>query len=215
MSSEKFPLKQSEPHHRMQYDIDVNNTSFYEKLISSSNAEESYSGLIKRPSIDTMMTSDFYRRPVRYWMFELCEGLFKIHIRGTTIKAEIYYGFIHYISCFFCLAVIPNLMSHAGYQTGSLFLITAVTCGVGSILGGLITNLPFVFAPPAVISIFLSSYLRQYSSKQYTTSIGSAAVIISGLIISLLGDRPVSDFIGRLIPSSIQVGTSIGTFCLS
>ena len=123
-------------------------------------------------------------------------------------------GFIHYISCFFCLAVIPTVMKTAGYEPGPMFLTTAITSGLASIIGGVVVNLPFPFAPPTVIAIFLSSYLKNYASvsdsKLSTPAIGCVAVIISGLLISILGYRPLSNFIGRLIPSSIQVGTSVG-----
>ena len=42
-----------------------------------------------RPTVKQMLRHDFYQRS--NWVEELCEGLFKVHIRGSTIKAEIYY----------------------------------------------------------------------------------------------------------------------------
>ena len=105
-------------------------------------------------------------------------------------------------------------MKTAGYEPGPMFLTTAITSGLASIIGGVVVNLPFPFAPPTVIAIFLSSYLKNYASvsgsKLSTPAIGCVAVISSGLLISILGYRPLSNFIGRLIPSSIQVGTSVG-----
>ena len=43
-----------------------------------------------RPTVKQMLQYDFYQR--QGWLEQLCEGLFKVHIRGSTIKAEIYYG---------------------------------------------------------------------------------------------------------------------------
>ena len=91
-----------------------------------------------RPSVSRMLSPEFYNRPVNSWSSELCEGLFKIKIRGSTIKAEVYYGLIHYISCFYCLAVIPTLMSDVGYDGGSLFQATALCSGIGCIVGGIV-----------------------------------------------------------------------------
>jgi hypothetical protein len=155
---------------------------------------------IRRPSIAHMMKPEFYRRPVSEWISELCEGLFKVRIRGSTIRAEIYFGFIHYISCFYCLAVIPNIMSSVGYASGPTFTITAFASGMGSILGGLVINLPFPFAPTTVIAIFMQTYLRAFSSGN-ATAIGSASVVISGAAISLLGYRPFANFIRKITMS--------------
>lgn len=189
-----------------------NNVSLHNHEISEITTQyrdDDEDELIRRPSIAHMMTTEFYQRPVSEWISELCEGLFKVRIRGSTIRAEIYFGLIHYISCFYCLAVIPNIMSSVGYESGPMFTITAFASGMGSILGGLVINLPFPFAPTTVIAIFMQTYLRAFSSGN-ATAIGSAAVVISGGAISLLGYRPFANFISRLIPSSIQVGTSIG-----
>jgi hypothetical protein len=194
-----------------------NQNDLHEKLtptqnrdIQSSSRSDVADNLVDRPSLADIMTVQFYQRPKELWFEELCEGLFKIRIRGTTIKAEIYFGLIHYISCFYCLAVIPSLMEVAGYERSATFLSIAIMSGLGCIVGGLVANLPFPFAPPTVISIFLSSSLNNLLDSSTRNSVGSAAVIISGGCIALLGYRPLANFIARLMPSSIQVGTSIG-----
>ena len=47
---------------------------------------------------------------------DLCEILFHIKRRETSILSEIYYGFIQFISCVYVLPVIPNQLSVAGYN---------------------------------------------------------------------------------------------------
>ena len=53
-----------------------------------------------RPTVKQMLQYDFYQR--QGWLEQLCEGLFKVHIRGSTIKAEIYYGNF--------LVLLPNIL---------------------------------------------------------------------------------------------------------
>lgn len=68
-------------------------------------------------------------------------------------------------------------------------------CGVGSIIGGLFSNLPFIIAPPTAISIFLSIFLQQ---KKLDTSVGNQAVVASGIGLIFLGYRPLSRFLSRV-----------------
>ena len=67
---------------------------------------------------------------------------------------------------------------------------------------GVISNLPFVVAPPTAVSIFLSVYLRQQESMDFHQ--GGLAVIISGILLLGLGYRPLGRLFKRLIPHCIQ-----------
>jgi AGZA family xanthine/uracil permease-like MFS transporter len=167
--------------------------------------------IVTRATLSDMASMQFYTR--ERWFEELCEGLFKIQHRKTTVTQEVYYGLVHYVSCLFCLAVIPSQMAQAGYDKRGVFVSTALCCGFGSIICGLFANLPFVIAPPAAVAIFLSVYLQNYEGRVGTDvlpKIGSAAVMFSGLFLMLLFYRPLGNFISRLIPTSIQAGTAVG-----
>jgi adenine/guanine/hypoxanthine permease len=157
-----------------------------------------------------LTTIDFYKQ--EGWFDELCEILFKIKERNTTIRLEIYYGLIHFISCLYILAVIPQQLSKAGYNIDYTVVAIGACCGVGSIVGGLFTNLPFVIAPTSVVSIFLSVYLQ---SSNLDADVGSAAVVLSGIVLMLLFWKPLGIFIGKLIPLPIQVGTTLGVGLLT
>lgn len=124
----------------------------------------------------------------------MCEILFKIKQRGTTINLEVRLGFIHFISCFYCLAVVPQQLSAAGYNSRHTIVSTALCAGLGSIFCGIFANLPFVLAPPTVVSIFLSVFLQQYD---YGPAQGDLAVIISGASLLLLWYRPLGVFISE------------------
>jgi hypothetical protein len=66
---------------------------------------------------------------------------------------------------------------------------------LGSLLGGLFANLPFIIAPPTSISIFLSLYLQD---NGYDANVGNSAVALSGLLLICLGWRPLSVFCNRV-----------------
>ena len=158
-----------------------------------------------RPSLHELATREFYQQ--EGWFEQLCEALFKIKYRGTTIKAEAYHGIIHFISCLYCLAVVPQQMSSAGYDSNNVVVAVALLCGVGSISCGLFANLPFVLAPPTVVTIFLSVYLQQHAVGP---RVGNYGVILSGFLMMFFFWRPLGDLMKHIIPAPIQVGTVVG-----
>jgi len=157
-----------------------------------------------------LINLEFYKKAG--WAEEAAEVLFKIKARQTTIRSECYYGLVHFISCVFCLAVIPQQLSNAGYDARSTVVATAATCGLGCIICGLFANLPFVLAPPAVIGIFLTNNLQ---TNNLSPAIGSSAVVISGVVLTTLGYRPLAQLVSKLIPLPIQVGTAVGVGLLT
>jgi xanthine/uracil/vitamin C permease (AzgA family) len=78
---------------------------------------------------------------------------------------------------------------------------------LGSIISGIISNLPFVLSPAASIFIYLSFALRQ---QGYGELEGNQAVAIAGFCSFALFFRPVLRFLVKLIPQCIQVSTAIG-----
>ena len=55
---------------------------------------------------------------------EVCEILFHVKRRNTTIKMEVIYGFIQFISCLYVLPVVPEQLHKAGYENKSSIIIT-------------------------------------------------------------------------------------------
>jgi hypothetical protein len=83
---------------------------------------------------------------------------------------------------------------------------------LGSILSGLLSNLPFIIAPPAIAAIQLTGFLNTLSwGVDDKVQVGNAAVLLSGLLLMTLGYRPLHLLVGRLIPLPIQVGCAIGS----
>jgi AGZA family xanthine/uracil permease-like MFS transporter len=141
------------------------------------------------------------------WLAELCEILFKVKSRGSSIQLELYFGVIHFVSCSYALVVIPQQLVKAGYSSRESVVTTAICSGLGSILCGLVANLPFVIAPPTVVSIYLVVFLREETLNYMH---GNAAVIASGAVLMLFGYKPLTNLVGKLIPLPIQVGTAVG-----
>ena len=158
-----------------------------------------------KDSAADLLSMDFFKRTS--WLDDMCEILFHIQARESTILGEVYYGFVHFVSCLYVLAVIPQQLVTAGYSDKTSVVTTALCCGFGSVIGGLFMNLPYVLAPPTVVSIYLVVFLRE---KGLGPEYGNAAVILSGVSLMFFGHKPLAHFVGTLIPLPIQVGAAVG-----
>ena len=152
-----------------------------------------------------LLNIEFYRHPK--FIENLCEILFHIKRRNTTIQRELRFGLVQFVSCLYILPVVPIQMQPAGYSIIPTIVVTAAISGIGSIICGLFANLPFIVAPPTSVSIFLSVYLQENNLDPQN---GNIAVVISGICLIFVGYRPLANFLFGLIPTSIQVGTAIG-----
>lgn len=141
------------------------------------------------------------------------EVVFRLKERQTTIKTEFFTGYVQFISCLYVLAVIPHQMSAAGIKKRLATEIVALACAVGCCIGGLVTNLPFIIAPPTAVSIYLVVAIQQ-DDLSYNEF--SSAVVLSGLALLMIGIfkslSVIPDHVRnvRLIPECIQAGTSVG-----
>jgi hypothetical protein len=61
------------------------------------------------------------------WVEVVCEVLFHIKRRETTINKEIYCGVIQFISCLYILPVLPHQMENAGYDLRSTYVVTVMS----------------------------------------------------------------------------------------
>jgi hypothetical protein len=58
------------------------------------------------------------------WLDIVCEVLFHIKRRNTTIEHEIFGGIVQFVSCMYVLPVIPEQMVNAGYDPDSSYAVT-------------------------------------------------------------------------------------------
>ena len=188
----------------------LNEKLLHQKVGMEDRESEAQYASYQRPSLRDITTREFYQK--EGWFEGLCEALFKIKGRNVTIGSEVYNGVIHFISCLFCLAVVPQQLSGAGYNNKNTAVAVALSSGLGSICCGLFANLPFVLAPPTAVTIFQSVYLQQNNIGPRE---GNYGVIISGALLMLVGWRPLGNLIKQLIPLPIQVGTVVGVGLLT
>jgi len=100
---------------------------------------------------------------------------------------EIFTGVIQFISCLYVLPVVPFQMKRVGYDEQSSIIATAATCAIGCIIGGFLTDMPLIIAPPTSVSIFFAVSMQQAGMG---SAEGNASLMISGAALTFLGVFP-------------------------
>ena len=118
---------------------------------------------------------------------QFCEDIFLLYERKASFDSEVYYGFIQFVSCLYVLPVLPGCLEDAGYDTERAISAISFTCFLGCSIGGFLTNLPFIIAPPAAVSIFLGVSMQQEGLRVKDANI---SVLISGALLLATGVFP-------------------------
>jgi hypothetical protein len=93
------------------------------------NQEEGRKNRASRTSISNSIHNITQLLGIKFWeeanWFDVvCEVLFHIKRRNTTIEHEVYAGIVQFISCMYVLPVIPEQMVNAGYDPDSSYSVT-------------------------------------------------------------------------------------------
>ena len=74
------------------------------------------------------------------------EKFFKLNEKGSNVKTELIAGLTTFLAMAYILGVNPAVLADAGMDKASVFLATAISAGVASIIMGLVANYPVALA---------------------------------------------------------------------
>ncbi len=110
--------------------------------------------------------------------------MFDLRKHRTDVKTE----FIAALTTFFTLSYIlvlnPKFLSDAGMDYGAVFVATAVSAGIATLLIGIFTNRPFALAAGMGLNSYFSYSIVQ--TMGFRWEVGLAAVFASNALILLL-----------------------------
>ena len=147
------------------------------------------------------------------------EKFFKLKENGTTVGREIVAGLTTFFAMAYIIVVNPNTLSgRAGgleeelMPWGAVFLATIIASIIGTLVMGLVANVPYAQAPGMGLNAFFvyTVCLGLGFTWQQTLSM----VFICGLINILITVTKLRKFIIKSIPRSLQnaIGGGIGIF---
>ena len=138
--------------------------------------------------------------------------LFRLKENGTTAPTEIMAGLTTFFAMSYIIVVNPGILSEAGMPWGAVFLATIISAIIGTLVMGLVANVPYAQAPGMGLNAFFVytvCFGLGFSWKQ-----ALAMVFICGIINILITVTKLRKHIIKAIPLSLQhaIGGGIGIF---
>ena len=140
------------------------------------------------------------------------EKFFKLNEKGSNVKTELIAGLTTFLAMAYILGVNPSVLADAGMDKASVFLATALSAGVASIIMGLVANYPVALASGmGVNALFAYTICGQMG---FSWAAALSAVFISGVIFILISVTGVRKAIINAIPVQLKlaIGAGIGFF---
>ncbi|MEG1548206.1 MAG: NCS2 family permease [Clostridia bacterium] len=140
------------------------------------------------------------------------EKLFKLKQNGTKVSTEIVAGITTFFTMAYIIAVNPSILSQAGMEWGAVFLATIIASIIGTLVMGLVANVPYAQAPGMGLNAFF--VYTVCFTLGFTWQQALSMVFICGIINIIITVTKVRKHIIKSIPKSIQnaIGGGIGIF---
>ncbi|WP_027090754.1 NCS2 family permease [Thomasclavelia saccharogumia] len=142
----------------------------------------------------------------------MLERFFKLKKKGTTVKTEVIAGITTFLAMAYILAVNPNMLQETGLSYDGVFLATALSSGIATLIMGLLANYPVALAPGMGVNA-LFTYTLVFGMG-YSPEAALAAVVVSGIIFLVISVTGIRKAIINAIPQQLKlaIGAGIGFF---
>lgn len=140
------------------------------------------------------------------------EKLFRLKENGTKVSTEILAGLTTFFAMAYIIFVNPDMLALAGMEWGAVFLATIIASVIGTLIMGLVANVPYAQAPGMGLNAFF--VFTVCFTLQFTWQQALSMVFICGLLNILITVTKVRKSIIKSIPRSLQnaIGGGIGMF---
>ncbi len=138
--------------------------------------------------------------------------MFKLKENGTTASREVVAGLTTFFAMAYIIVVNPNILSQSGMEWGAVFLATIISSIIGTLIMGLVANVPYAQAPGMGLNAFF--VYTVCFTLGFTWQQALSMVFICGIINIIITITKLRKAIIKAIPHSLQVaiGGGIGIF---
>ncbi|NMD38843.1 MAG: NCS2 family permease [Christensenellaceae bacterium] len=138
--------------------------------------------------------------------------MFKLKENGTKVSTEVIAGLTTFFAMAYIIVVNPSILSQSGMEWGAVFLATIIASIIGTLVMGLVANVPYAQAPGMGLNAFFV-YTVCFALK-FTWKQALSMVFICGIINIIITVTKIRKHIIKAIPLSLQnaIGGGIGVF---
>ncbi len=150
----------------------------------------------------------------------MLEKFFKLKENNTNVKTEVIAGIATFMTMAYILAVNPSIIADSKNGASpelfnAVFLATAISSGIGTLLMAFLANKPFALAPGMGLNTYFASVVLgivSTSALGYDEAFtgGLAIILVSGILFTILTLVKVREKIVEAIPMSIRYGITAG-----
>lgn len=142
----------------------------------------------------------------------MLKKFFKLSENQTNVGREVIAGLTTFAAMSYIIAVNPSLLSQSGMEWGAVFLATIISSIIGTLIMGLVANVPYAQAPGMGLNAFF--VYTVCFTLGFTWKQALSMVFICGVINILITVTKVRKYIVKSIPKSLQnaIGAGIGVF---
>ena len=142
----------------------------------------------------------------------MLEKLFKLKANKTSVRTEVIAGVTTFLAMAYILFVNPGILGATGMDKGAVFVATCLAAAIGSVLMGMIANLPIALAPGMGLNAFFTYTVVLHMGYHWQVALG--AVFISAILFFALSLFKIREWIIHSIPMALRsaIVAGIGLF---
>ena len=140
------------------------------------------------------------------------EKFFKLKENGTTVKTEIIAGITTFLAMAYILAVNPNMLGATGMNANGVFLATALSGAIATVIMALLANYPIALASGMGLNAYFAYTicLGEMADNPNAWQIALTAILVEGFIFILLSAFRFRETLVNKIPMNLKYGITAG-----
>ena len=136
------------------------------------------------------------------------EKFFKLSERGTTVRTEIIAGITTFMAMAYILMVNPGMFETVGVPFGANYIATALSAVIGTVLIGLLANLPLAQASGMGLNAYF--VYTVCLGLGFTFANALVFVLVDGIVFILLTVTGLRRLIFEAIPATVKAAIPAG-----
>ncbi|PHM64720.1 adenine permease [Xenorhabdus stockiae] len=138
----------------------------------------------------------------------LLQRVFKLEEHGTTVRTEMIAGLTTFLTMVYIVFVNPQILSVAGMDIKAVFVTTCLIAALGSIMMGIVANLPVAVAPAMGLNAFFAFVVVGAMGVSWQVAMGAIFWGAVGLLILTI--FRIRYWMIANIPVGLRVGITSG-----
>ena len=138
----------------------------------------------------------------------LLEKVFKLSENNTNVKTEIIAGLTTFMTMAYILAVNSSMLSEAGMDPGAVFVATALSATLSTLVMAFLSNYPIALAPGMGLNAFFAYTV--VLQMGYSWQMALLGVFIEGILFIILTVTNLREQIINCIPNVLKNAVTAG-----